>query len=70
MKTKKNSDKNLKGGEKEMEKVMIETQAYKDTCPICLKEIIGSTINQVQYNMKVHLMTHEKTSPKLENAKL
>jgi len=50
----------LKGGEKEMEKVNIQKVAYRDKCFLCGKEIMGTSESQVKYNLDIHLITQHK----------
>ena len=33
-------------------------------CPICEKEIKGTSVSQVEYNLKLHLEKHEKEKAK------
>lgn len=37
----------------------IKTLAYKKVCPICKKQIIGTTPQQVSFNMGLHLDSHK-----------
>lgn len=38
----------------------IKTTAYKKVCPICSRVIIGSTPQQVSFNMGLHLDSHKE----------
>jgi len=54
---------NDKGGEEntmESEIVTVKKTVFRDKCPICSYEIIGVSASQVDFNMKIHLMTHKK----------
>lgn len=63
---------NEKGGA-EMEKIEEVRVAFKEECPICKKDIIGSTENQVKYNLSIHMNAKHGTaitpSSEIENAK-
>lgn len=58
----------MKGGAEEMEQIKetIERNIFVDRCPVCNKELKGTSESQVNFNMKIHLMTHQ---PLIENAK-
>jgi len=43
---------------RKVKKEVVEAVGY---CPHCKKEIVGSTVNQVRYNLDVHIeQKHEK----------
>lgn len=56
-----------------MEKIEEVRVAFKEECPICKKDIIGSTENQVKYNLSIHMNAKHGTaitpSSEIENAK-
>jgi len=35
-------------------------KVYFVSCPICKKEIKGTSVSQVEYNLKLHLEKHKK----------
>ena len=37
-----------------MQKKTINQEILVEKCPICKKEIIGTTENQIKYNLKIH----------------
>ena len=47
----------MKGGEKKMVITEKEIKVFCDKCPECNKEICGSTINEINHNMRVHIFS-------------
>jgi hypothetical protein len=46
---------------KQKPKIKIE---YFSNCPICNKEIKGTSISQAEYNLKLHLDKHKRKGEK------
>jgi len=57
---------NKKEVEKRMESRQKTIDEWFETCPVCNKEIVGSSPASAEHNLRVHLMTKH---PKTENVK-
>lgn len=44
------------------ETITIEKEVYKNKCPKCDKEIIGTSEDQVIYNLMIHMLTHKENN--------
>ena len=50
-------------------RIKIEKDEYFISCPVCNKEIIGTTANQIIYNLKVHIERKHPEKIKQEKSK-
>jgi hypothetical protein len=53
-----------KGGEQKMEEIKVVRKLLKEVCPICNKAIVGTTENQVKYNLRIHMDAKHNSASK------
>lgn len=44
-----------------MKRITEKVEFFVEECPICKKQIKGQSEKAVEYNLKLHLGTHQKT---------